>query len=40
MEQPDYEEQQCSYCKEWYPNPVAYYHTEAECLENQSQESD
>lgn len=37
---PDYEEQQCFYCKEWYPAPVAYYHTEAECLENQSQESD
>lgn len=30
----DHEEQQCHYCKQWYPYPVAYYHTEAECLEN------
>lgn len=32
---PDYEEQQCSFCEEWYPTPVAYYHTEQECTENQ-----
>lgn len=31
---PDYEEQQCFYCKEWYPAPVSLYHTEAECVEN------
>lgn len=36
---PDYEEQQCHYCKEWFPAPVAYYHTEQECLENQAKET-
>jgi hypothetical protein len=36
---PDYEEQQCHYCKYWYPHPVAYYHDEAECLANQKVEA-
>lgn len=33
---PDYEEQQCHYCKHWYPAPVGYYHAEDECLANQA----
>lgn len=36
-EKPDYEEQQCHYCKEWYPKPVSLHHAEDECLTNQAQ---
>lgn len=40
MEQtPDYEEQQCHYCKHWFPSPVSLHHDEKECLDNQ-QEAD
>jgi len=28
-------QQQCAYCGEYYPYPVAYYHTWAECEQNQ-----
>jgi len=32
---PDHEEQQCHYCKQWYPAPVSLHHAEDECLQNQ-----
>jgi hypothetical protein len=35
---PDYQEQQCHYCKHWYPTPVSLHHTEDECLANQAAE--
>lgn len=35
-DKPDYEEQQCHYCKHWYPMPVGHYHSEEECLANQA----
>jgi hypothetical protein len=28
-------QEQCYYCKQWYPKPVEYHHTEAECAEAQ-----
>jgi len=34
---PDHEEQQCHYCKQWYPTPVGHYHSEEECLANQKE---
>lgn len=34
---PDYEEQQCFYCKHWYPAPVNLHHAEDECLANQAE---
>lgn len=37
---PDTDYQQCHYCKEWYYAPVAYYHTEDECLSNQKQQAE
>lgn len=37
MTQPDYAEQQCHYCKYWYPAPVGHYHSEIECVENQKE---
>lgn len=36
---PNYEEQQCYYCKQWYPAPVSLYHAEDECLENQKRDN-
>lgn len=27
-------QEQCFYCKEWYPKPVSLHHSEEECLEN------
>lgn len=27
-------QEQCAYCKHWYPAPVSYHHTQQECEEN------
>lgn len=35
MNKPDYDEQQCHYCKQWYPAPVSLHHAEDEYLANQ-----
>jgi hypothetical protein len=32
---PDYDEQQCYYCKQWFPAPVSLHHAEDVCLANQ-----
>lgn len=33
------EEEQCGYCKEWYPKPVSLYHTDEECDLNVNEHS-
>lgn len=38
IDKPDYEEQQCHYCKEWYPKSVNLRYDESECLKNQTVE--
>lgn len=33
------DQEQCAYCKEWYPKPVSYHHTDDECDLNVSERS-
>jgi len=34
MINPPAEQEQCSYCNQWYPKPVSLHHSEAECSDN------
>lgn len=36
-DKPDYTEQQCFYCGQWFPLPVCLHHDEAECSANQAE---
>ena len=33
------DQEQCSYCKEWYLKPVSYHHTDEECDLNVNEQS-
>jgi hypothetical protein len=39
MDETNNEQEQCSYCKEWYPKPVSLYHTDEECDLNVNERS-